>query len=223
MSKPVTGERQPQLRLKQNRLAYSLWLVLGNKVKTEMTASVALYPTPNPTLVQLTTHLTALQTTIANLGTRHNKGGKAAIIAVRVAVENVQNDLKLLAAYVLNTLDRSLPASVQAANINASGFTQKDFRSLIPSPQFAKFFKQSNTKKFPSTLRRLSWKKPLGLIKGGRITSYNVYDATTGAYLLTTTKTNVLMNTGTLSSIKKVTIKPMSRTGEGNSFTATVV
>lgn len=223
MSKPVTTARQPQIRIKIAKLNYQYWSILAKKVKAMMTANIGLYPTPNPTLVTLTTFITALDTTIAQLGTRHNKGGKAQILAVRVAVTDVQNTLKQLAQYVLNTVDNTLPPQVQAANINDSGFTQKDIRSLIPTVQFVKFAKQSNTKKFPANLRRISWKKPLGLIKGSQLKSYNLYDNATGTYLMTTTRCNTEMTGGVLDAVKQIKVVPISRTGSGNAFVITVI
>ena len=223
MGKPVTQQRQPLAKIQISPTKYQLWLRLANIVFAQLTANVVLYPTPNPALTVLTTQITALQAAIAALGTRNNKGGKAAVLAVRVACDDVANTLRLLLAYVLNTIDPTLPAQVQRANLNDSGFTEANIYSKIDVTQFVKFAKQSNTRKFPAALRRISFKKPLGLIKGGQIQAYNVYDAATGNFLFMSTKTNFQMTGGTLGTITSVKVTPFNARGNGNSFTIAVV
>lgn len=223
MGKPVTQARQPLARIKISPTNYKVWSQLAAKVIAQLTLNVSEFPTPFPTVVQLGTDLTALNAAIAALGTKNNKGGKAEVLAVRAACNTLANDLRLELAYVLNTINKALPPDQQQVLLNQSGFTQANIISKIPTTQFVKFAKQSNTRQFPQALRRISFKKPLGLIKGGQIAAYNVYDAATGNFLFMSTKTNFQMTGGALGAISSVKVIPFNNRGNGNSFTIAVV
>src|ERR1700679_1041977 len=108
MSKPI-------LKLNVRPGDYAGILNLAQQVKSFLTANAGLFPTPNPTLLQLTAHITALAAALATWSLRTNRGSHADLIALKVAAEDVRNDLLLLGAYVSNTVDNTLPPLKQQA------------------------------------------------------------------------------------------------------------
>src|SRR4051812_14325930 len=117
------------LKLNVSPTDYNGLLTLGLQVKEQMTAHVALFPTPSPTLVQLTTHSTALAAAIAKWSMPNNRGSHTDLVDLKVAAIDVRNDLLLLAAYVVNTVDNNLPQQVQLARLLSAGFTVKSVNS----------------------------------------------------------------------------------------------
>ena len=99
--------------------------------------------------------------------------------------------------------------------LSKSGFAAKSVKSVVPTMQFVTFARQTNNKQFPPTIGRINWRKPLGLLKGLKVSGFNIYDGAT--FLTTTTKTN--FTPAPSSGGKTYTIKPFNARGEGNGFT----
>lgn len=231
MGRLVTNARKPVVRVKVAQTNYRGIQNLAQTVHDLTLANVATFATPLPTSANLQTDIDDLATAIASIGTKTNRGSSAALQACKDAAFIVFADLTARAAYVQQIVDASESATEQATIIAQSGFATKSAKSRIPVTQFTRNNRQSNTKAFPRTLRRIAWKKSLGFYTGARAKSYNIYATPTGSstpvFLTSTTKTNYIVPltvnvAGIPTAIETVTIRQITASGEGNSFTIAV-
>lgn len=227
MGRLVTNTPKPVVRVNVKQSNYRGILNLAQTVHNAILANIAIFATPTPTSVLFQTHITSLRTAIASLGTKFNRGSKTQLDTVKQAAFVVFGDLTQSAFYVQTIVDANDSAEFQAVIIASSGFAAKSKKSRVPLNQFVTKARQSNSKKYPVTLRRVDWKKPLGNFSGFRPKSYNIYGMTTGnaamALITSTTATNYLAPaTFTLAGLTvplhTVIIRPVTATGEGNSF-----
>ena len=175
MARLITNSPKPVVRVNVAQTNYRGILNLAQRVHDAMTISSAFFTTPTPTMMQLQTDIDGLALDLASLGTKTNKGGKAALDQVQLSSFTVFNDLTQLAAYVQTLVSASTSAALQRVLVSRSGFAAKKKRAKTPLNQFVKGGRQSNSKQFPQTLRRLKWKKPLGNYSKFKPVSYNIY------------------------------------------------
>lgn len=220
MGRLITNPPKAVIRIRIAQNNYKAVLALATTVHASLTADVSDFPAPNPTLVQLGTDITALEAALAALGTKANKGSHADVLNAQAATLTVRNDLVALAAYVNNIISGSASPASQNLLLSRSGFASKSKKSLVPKTQLIRSRGQINSKQYPFTLRRVSWKRPLGLIKGLKLTGYNIYIQTgagTPTFLVTQTKTNYTFNSVPPANSQLI-IAPLNARGEGNSF-----
>lgn len=230
MGRLITNSPKPVVRVKVAQTNYRGILALALTVQAKLTAHAGFYASPVPALVDFGTDITALKLALKTLGTKSNKGSNADVLAVKNAALVVFTDLTSLAFYVQEIVSASDSATLQAVQISLSGFATKSKKSRIPVMQFVRNVHQSNNKQFPVTLRRIAWRRSLGMFNGVRAKSYNIYGlsgATPGGqvptFITSTTKTNYLVPTsfifaGAVAPIDHIIIKPVNPQGEGNGF-----
>jgi hypothetical protein len=225
MGKLITNPPKPVVRVKVAQTNYKGILNLALSVQAGLTGHAGFYPSPLPSLVDFGADIIDLQTALSKIGTKFNRGGSANLAAVKNAAFLVFNDLTSLAFYVQEIVSASDSPALQKVQISWTGFATKSPKSRIDRMQFVRNVHQSNSKQFPVTLRRISWRRSLGLFKGARAKAYNVYVIMVGvsnpSFLTTTTKTNLLVPTlfGTPAlTVTDVIIKPVNAQGEGNGF-----
>lgn len=217
MGRFITNPPKPVGRIKIGISKYMAWLALAQIVVDRMTTNVATFPAPNPTLATVAGDITVLQTAVSALGTKSNKGSHPAVLAVRLATLTIQTDLLALLAYVTNIMNADNRPAANKVILSQSGFAAKSVKSTVPKMQFVTFARQTNNKQFPPTTGRINWRRPLGLLKGLKVSGYNIY--TGGVLIATTTKTNFTPTPGVRNQV--YTIHPMNARGEGNGFTIT--
>ena len=219
MGRIVTNPPKPVVRVKVSPNNFNKLYALATSVHAGILANVGTFVTPYPTMVDFKNDADALASAIAGLGTKSNKGGNALRLVCINAATLVHTDLVALAAYVSNVVYDSFPKNptLQAQVIASSGFAAKSPKSKIDRTQFVRFAKQVNSKKFPFTVGRISWKKSLGFYKGAKVNGYNIYIG--GALIGSTTKTNYTLPPVTVAQLTPVTIRPFNAAGEGNAFT----
>jgi hypothetical protein len=221
MGRLITNSPKPVVRVKVAQTNYKGILALALTVQAGLTAHAGFYASPVPSLVDFGTDITALETALKSLGSKFNKGGSAAVVAVKNAAFTVFTDLTSLAFYVQEIISADDPAPLQKVQVSWSGFATKSPKSRIDRMQFVRNVHQSNNKQFPVTLRRIAWRRSLGMFSGVRAKSYNIYYVSTaGTGLLTSvTKTNFIVPftapDGT-NPITSIIIKPVNAQGEGN-------
>lgn len=229
MGKLITNSPKPVVRVKVAQSDYKGIRNLAQTVHDLMLANVGTFVLPLPTSVNLQNDIDALSSALSLLGTKNNRGSTSALAAVKNAAFIVFSDLTQRASYVTQILDPNQPAAYQALVISLSGFAAKSKRSRIAKMQFVRSVRQSNTKQYPQTLRRVDWRKSLGLFKGVTIKSFNIYATNTTeavtVFLTSTTATNYIVPAtawfppdGT-QVINSVRIHPVNARGEGNGFT----
>jgi hypothetical protein len=224
MGKYLNTNRRPLLRIRITNLNYRALLALCGSVIAGLTAAVTLYPTPNPTLVELTALQTALQTAMKGLGTKKNKGSHASVVACRNAANNLKEGLILELSYVLNTITLAQSPQSQADQLAFAGFAFRKVKAISRAMQIPTFTRQTNNRSVPQSLGQIKWRRPLGLIKGARASSYAIYignGVVPASYVKTVTKTNAFfpqpVGTATL-----YTIVPFNSRGTGIPFQITV-
>lgn len=231
MGRLVTNPPKPVVRVKVAQTNYRGIANLAQTVHDDTLTNVATFATPVPTSAAFQTAITALFTALASLGTKTNRGGSTAKLAVQNEAFNVFAMLTERQAYVQQIVDASTSPADQAVIISQSGFATKSKKSKIPKLQFVRRVRQSNTKQFPHTLRRVDWKQSLGLYTGNRIVSYNIYglnaDRSKTLFLTSTTATNFLAPVtaefaGGAAPVAYIKIEPINAAGMGNSFTIPV-
>lgn len=227
MGRLITNSPKPVVRVKVAQTNYKGILALALAVQSGLTNHAGFYASPQPPLVTLGSDIIALQAAIAALGTKFNKGGSYHVTTAKNTALAVYNDLTALAAYVQSIVSASNSASLQKVQIAWTGFATKSKKSKVPVMQFVRNVHQSNNKQFPVTLRRVAWRRSLGLFNGVRAKAYNIY-ALNGVnpipvFITSTTKTNYLVpSTHAGAAVTKVLIKPVNAAGEGNGFTINV-
>jgi len=234
MGKLITNPPKPVVRVKVSQSNYRSLAFLAQTVHDLMLANIATFPAPTPSSVTFQTNIDTLFAAIALIGTKFNKGSHSRLTDCKDAAFVVFNDLTERAAYVQNHLDANDNATFQAVTISQSGFAAKSKRSRIPALQFVRNVRQTNTKQFPHILRRINWRKSLGLFNGVKIAGYNIYAmnriAEPGSitHIASTTKTNFIVPAsaffnGVSRPITEVVIRPVNASGEGNAFEIPVI
>lgn len=185
-----------------------------------MTTNVADFPVPVPSLADATTANGTLGSAIAQWGPQGNRGSHADLIALRAAARAVYNNLLLLAAYVQNLVDLSLPYPDQASFILLSGFAVKN----SPSPQGVLAAPEEFTQQLGNTISlyapKLMWKKPLGLQSPGNVKSYDVLRSLTdnindAVVVGNPTKTSFIDNTVAVSTVYYYFVRGVNAAGAG--------
>lgn len=234
MGKLITNPPKPVVRVKVAQTNYNGILALALTVQAGFTGHAGFYPSPLPSLIDFGTHITALQVAISHLGSKFNKGGSYHVTACKNAALVVFTDLTALAAYVQEIVSGTDSPALQKVQIAWSGFASKSPKSKIDKMQFVRNVHQSNNKQFPVSLRRVAWRRSLGMFNGVRAKAYNIYaqnSTTQGTFIseffTTTTKTNIIIPSTLFFKkaltpdnlpIQSVLIKPVNAQGEGNGF-----
>lgn len=212
--------KKPILKFSSRAENYENLARLGYQVKAFLTENVGLYPTPNPTVVQLTTHLTALDANIGAWGPKQVRGSMADLVALKLAATNVGNDLLLLAAYVANTVDNTQPNQVQRADLLESGFPTANLPSKIPLLCPVQKLHTPARKNVVEPNVLVAWKKPQQLLTGSRVKVYNIYK--NGTFVKTVTKTSLIVVRSAGATPDVYTIKPVGELGEGAGVSVTI-
>ena len=220
MGRLITNPPKPVVRVKVAQTNYKGIANLAQTVHDSMVANVGTFATPVPTMVTFQSDITALKAAIGTIGTKFNKGSHSQLMYVQNCAHAVFNELTSLTAYVQSLIDPDLPADNQRYTISLSGFAVKSKKSKIDKMQFVRNAHQSNNKQFPVTLRRIAWRRSLGMFKGVRANAYNIYAIPavgSPIFLTSVTKTNYLVPllTPAGTSITSVIIHPVNAQGEG--------
>lgn len=150
----------PTFLIKIGNLTASLLLSLANSVIAGLTAAVATYPTPNPSVATLTADALTLSNAIIARGRKSTPGGALATATLANAVEVMHADLIQVSKYIMNTTPS-----------DQLGFLSAGFATSFIHP---KGFKAIRTQQRPRNLRALvrrdvnptdvylKWKRQLG-------------------------------------------------------------
>jgi hypothetical protein len=227
MGKLLLNPRRPLLRIKINSLNYRKVQALLASVIANLTLNVGTFPTPSPTVIELTALQTALQSALNGLGTKKNKGSHAQVLAAKEASLAAKNGLVLALGYVQTTIALNAPPAVVAAQLALAGFAFRKVKGLLKggAPQMVSFLRQTNNRTTPYINGQLKWRKPLGSIKGSKLAGYRIYQTIGTApeqYFGTVTKTSALVTTPALGTPIVYRIVPFSSRGEGVSMSITV-
>lgn len=220
MGRPINNIRKAGIRVKQNREGYMRLVSLAHTVVIKLTGNAA-FTTPLPALASVTSAATDLKNAAAFMGGKRNRGSKNEKLDAQAKATNLRNLLTALLNYVVQTALQAAPGDspLFATLIASSGFAMSDVRSINPKAQIATFVRQDNSKLHPGNEGRLNWKRPLGLIKGGKVAGYNILIG--GVIVQTTTKTNAIIPT--VPGVNTdVVIVPFNSRGQGAAFNATV-
>lgn len=227
MGRLVTNPVKPVVRVNVAQSNYKGIANLAQTVHDDMLTNVGTFPTPIPTSANFQTAIDNLKTSIASLGNKFNRGGSAALADTKALSFIVFSMLTMRAMYVQLIVDASNAPTIQAVVISLSGFATKSKKSRVPVNQFVKRARQSNSKNFPQTLRRVTWDKPLGNFSGFRPKAYNVYGfdvQNNRSTFITTVTACVFLAPATFMSgggpipLATVIIRPLTASGEGNAF-----
>lgn len=226
MGKLLNNPRKALLRIKINNLNYRQVYALLQSVIAKLTLNVALFPTPSPTVIELELINTGLQTAIAALGTKKNKGSHAAVLQVKDSSLAAKSALILELAYVNTTISLDAPPATVAAQLALAGFGFRKVKGLLKggAPQIPRFVRQTNNRQTPSILGQIKWRKSAGTIKGAKLAGYAIHSgspATPQNFVQNTTKT-VAAFPQALGASTTYTIIPFSSRGLGVPFTITV-
>jgi len=175
--------------MKCSKRQYNKVLNLGQGVYAGLTAAVATYATPVPTLTSLNTSLTALTAAITAWGVKGSRGSHTDLVNLRAAAAATFLILQQLRDYVNNTTPGD------AVSLTTTGFPVTNIHTphgiLNPPRDLHNFI----SRKIPQGNLRLKWKRPVNsagdtIIPNG----YNVYGATTSDFS-TATKINTVTKT----------------------------
>jgi hypothetical protein len=226
MGRPINNIRKANIRVKINKAGYRKLIQLANTVVLNLTGNLN-FATPIPSLVDVNTGSTNLKNAAAFMGLKRNRGSKADLAAANEAAVALRSLLTSLKQYCINTAVTASPTDTptQAALLASTGFGFAVTRAITPRSQAATFVRQTNNHRFPGTVGRINWKRPIGLIKGKRVQSYDIYEipAVPGpdVYLMTVTKCNAVIApaAGTNMNLR---IVPKNSRGAGNAILTTV-
>lgn len=219
MGKNITQPQKAVLRLKINTLGFDALISLARTVVVRMTINVAVFATPDVPLATITTAADALQVAKSGHGTKRNRGSKAEYTDLIVKANTLRVLLIGEVGYIYNTLSPTADVPLYNAQLLLAGFSAKSKRSRVARLQNPRFMRQTNNKTFNSTLRRINWRKGLGLLKGLPVAGYNLYWG--GKLQATTTKGNFVIPSGAGSPVI-VNVVPFNARGEGNGIAMTV-
>ena len=227
MGRPINPSRKSNIRVKINKAGYKKLIQLGNTVHAALAGNLN-FATPIPTLPDLATAVTVLTTATIQMGQKRSRGSKSDLAIAQSAAIDLRNILTALKQYVITTAVVAAPTDIpnQTAILATSGFGFAVTRALTPKSQIPTFVRQTNNHKFPGTVGRINWKRPIGLIKGKRVSSFDIYQIdpitrTRISFLGTTTKTNFESAVPVGTSIM-VAIVPKNSRGEGNVATVQI-
>ena len=179
---------------------YNALDLLARNVIANMTANVASFPTPAPTLVALSAQEVILANLITAWGVAGARGSHQDLMNLRAASFSMRNMLVQEAAYVQNLVNPSDTYADQAAFILLSGFAVKNAatpQGVLGAPtNLHQFFSQTISINF----NKLKWKKPIGLNSKVNVKSYFIARMVGGPptmadVIATTTKTSFVDNT----------------------------
>lgn len=226
MGRAINNPRKGNIRVKINKEGYKKLVQFADTVVLRLTGNAS-FATPSPTLVAVTAAADDLRAAATFMGLKRNRGSKAEKLDAQEKATTVRSLLTALLKYVIDTALVASGADTPAftAMIATTGFSMADVRSLNPHAQIARYVSQNNNKLHPGSELRLKWRKPLGLIKGGKVAGYNIYLKDGGVWVIkqTTTKTNTIIpNPGGLPVAIDCMIVPFNSRGSGNPFFATV-
>ena len=226
MGRLITNPPKPVIRVKVSPYNYWGLYNLSNSFCTSVINNVSKLGTlgiPFPVISTLTSANIALLAALLTLGTKNNKGSHSDLLNVQSCSFTVYNLLTGFISYYQGYINPSQPPTLQRYIISLMGISTKSPKSKIDKLQIARNVHQSNNKQFPVTLRRIAWRKSLGLFKGVRAKAYNIYAIPavgSPIFLTSVTKTNYQVPTtipGTSTPITTVRIHPVNAQGEGNS------
>ena len=221
MGRPINNLRKASIRTKINKAGYKKLIALGESVGAALLANIVTFATPTPALTVLTTDVTAAKTATAFMGQKRNRGSKVELAAAQAAATNLRATLTALLKYVENTAVLAEPSDIPAQTVilSMSGFGFAVTRAITPKSQIPTFVRQTNNHKFPGNVHRVNWKRPIGLIKGKRPSSYDILIG--GVIVQTVTKCNAIIPIAPGVNVD-IVIVPKNSRGTGNSFNATV-
>jgi hypothetical protein len=166
---------RPQVVIGVRVNQYSALASLAFQVVADMTAAIASFPTPFPTLATITTQATLVESLIAIWGPVGNRGSHSDLLNLRAACLTLRDLLVQEAAYVQNSVDPTLSYPDQAAVIASSGFAVKNSpvpQGILAPPQGLHQLFQAGISPYTP---KLKWTKPLDLTSPNNVKSYIVY------------------------------------------------
>lgn len=235
-TRAITNHRRLQVRTRpSNSSSYLQQVFHAQTVISKLTGNTN-FATPHPTLANTQLAVDALQASTETLGIRRNRSSKAAVLQAQSDSITVHAMLVQLGQYCTTTALIASGDNIPAYNaiLGGSGFSLRrgGGRGVVNSPaQFVSFVSPSNSKKFPSELGRLSWKRPKGRAKGVRPDTFVIMVSQSQAgiggvygHYKTVTATNIIFDAADFKTTTEgnvsidVLIYPITKYGYGNPF-----
>jgi hypothetical protein len=173
--------QRPTATINVRKNAYQALADFATNVISEMTAAIATFATPVPSLATLTTQKDALVAAIAAWGPVHNRGSHADLVNLRAQATTMYNLLISEMAYVQSIASTTAGTDypLMASLILSSGFSVKN----NPNPQGAlaqpENFHQDIRPIISLSTPTMRWKKPLGLTSPGNVHVYEIFRSET--------------------------------------------
>lgn len=160
------------IKLVLSTLSFDALAAYAQTISDGFAAQVAVYATPNPTMIIFKGHILALNNAIAAWGPKGNRGSHAQHVALVNAADVVKDDLRMLADYAQNTQPDN-PTSWGLV-----GFAIKRPKSVLVALEMVQNLRNFISRDITGDNIRLKWKKPLGAdpndVKGYFIQRNNV-------------------------------------------------
>ena len=137
------------------RISYENLSTKAQAIHDGLVANVADYPAPNPTMPDFQLDIDALNSAIVTWGPPEARGSRAQHDALVTMANIVKNDLRMLAAYAMNTQPNN-PDSWRAC-----GFGVKRAKSAPLPLEVVRDFHQFVSRKIADGFIKLKWKRPL--------------------------------------------------------------
>lgn len=228
MARYINQSRKTLLRVKQGSTRYKQLCNAAQALHTKLTGN-ADFAVTSPLLATLQTAINNLRAAMIYMGQKRNRPSKvqsADVAGKALALKSLMTSLNV---NLQNTAYDNTPddVTVQRSQLATTGgsiklFNKKTKATLIQ----VRNFHQSNNKAYPQTLHRIAWKRPIGLIKGKRPTSYNIWNHSVPGgvprLIATTTATNYIVDLGAVPFLI-IGVAPVTSAGEGQQVTIKVV
>lgn len=227
MSKQVSNNPRKFLpALRTTSKDYVALQTLALRIVAFMTANIAFYATPNPTLASVTTQIGNLKSAIGSGGSKWNRGSKASIELIRAEAETLRSMIIALISYAVNLTVTDDSQQTQALyNFLLSGLSVKKVRVITGAGlDSIRKFKIGRVGTGLESIE-LSWQKPKGMIKKQPAKMYKVEvfnpDNQSWFPIGETTKTKFTITSITpLLNLGEGTLRitPMSKNGFGQPY-----
>ena len=143
------------ISLSLSKLSYSALAGFAQTIHDGFITLIAIFATPNPTMVILQGDIDNLLVMIAKWGVKGNRGSTKDHANLKTAANLVREDLRMLADYAMNK------APYDPDSWIAVGFKLKKNKTKPPYLQMVQNFHQDISAALPAPIIRLRWKRPL--------------------------------------------------------------
>ena len=209
---------RPKVKIAIHFTQYQALANFATNIVVQMTAAIALFPIPNPTLASITAAAAALQLDINAWGPVGNRGPHADLLQMRADAWALYTLLIAEANYVQNQIDPTKSYNDQAADIALSGFSSKNSptpQGLLSAPEnLHQMFSPGVNIHFP----KLKWKKPLNLTSPGNVKLYHVSRGPAvgpPSFLAATTRTQFIDTTAVKGTAYQYAVQAVNTAGPG--------